>query len=131
MADYLAGLKMSALVCDYDCNAPSREYLQATHLPLYRAIRKAQPETPVLFLSSPLILRKLEEFSPRREVIKATYETALAEGDKNVFFIDGAELFAGDDWDSCTVDGAHPNDLGFYRMALRIERELRRMCLDS
>ena len=46
-------------------------------------------------------------------------------GDKNVYFIGGEDLFAGECWDSCTVDGTHPNDLGFYRMAMRIEKTLK------
>ncbi len=45
------------------------------------------------------------------------YERALAEGDGNVYFIDGAEHFASFVADECTVDGCHPNDLGFARMA--------------
>ncbi len=53
----------------------------------------------------------------RRDVIKATYENTLASGDKNVYFIDGADLNVTGD---ATVDGCHPNDLGFYRMAEKI-----------
>ena len=53
----------------------------------------------------------------RRSVIIETYTRALAEGDKNVYFVDGASLFADDEWHACTVDGCHPNDLGFYRFA--------------
>jgi hypothetical protein len=47
------------------------------------------------------------------------------EGDENVYFIGGDQLFAGEDADSCTVDGCHPNDLGFYRMARGIETVLK------
>ena len=43
-------------------------------------------------------------------------EARLA-GDQNVYFIDGYSLFGGEYRDSCTVDGCHPNDLGFCRMA--------------
>ncbi|MBQ4043418.1 MAG: hypothetical protein IJD06_05410, partial [Clostridia bacterium] len=46
--------------------------------------------------------------------------TAVLEGDKNVYFIDGETLFEGEFRDSCTVDGSHPNDLGFFRMAMVI-----------
>ena len=52
-------------------------------------------------------------------------DIAIAEGDQNVYYIDGAELLAGECWDSCTVDGVHPNDFGFYRMAMRIEKTLK------
>lgn len=124
MIQYLANLKMSVFVCDYDHNTPDAEYLQKTHLPLYRSIRAKQPNLPIVFLSAPTIIANMEEYAARREIIRESYREALNEGDENVYFIDGAELFAGEDWDSCTIDGVHPNDLGFYRMAMRIEKEL-------
>ena len=40
--------------------------------------------------------------------------------DNNVYFIDGETLFDGEFKNSCTSDGVHPNDLGFYRMADKI-----------
>ena len=33
-----------------------------------------------------------------------------------VWLVDGAGMFADTEADACTVDGCHPNDLGFYRM---------------
>ncbi len=123
MVRYIAGLKMKVFVCDYDHNAPNADYLKATHLPFYRAVRKAQPELPIIFVSAPDSLLN-PSYLERMEVVRATYETALAEGDQNVYFVPGNELFAGDCWDACTVDGSHPNDLGFYRMAQRIGEEL-------
>lgn len=128
MAQYIAEQEMSVLVCDYDFNAPDVEHLRRTHLPFYRVIRAKQSKLPIIFVSSAEVLQtpNMEPFwfSDRREVIRETYRTAIAEGDENVYFIDGAELFAGEDWDLCTVDGRHPNDLGFYRMARRMEKEI-------
>jgi len=124
MVDYLASLDMSIFVCDYDHNAPSVEHLEKTHLPMYRAIRAAHPNIPYVIVSAPDVLLRPDTHLDRREVIRQTWLTALKEGDRNVYFIDGAELFAGEEWDSCTVDGTHPNDLGFYRMAMRIGKEL-------
>ena len=46
---------------------------------------------------------------------------------KIVYFIDGAELFAGVNSDDCTVDGCHPNDMGFYRMARVIGNRLEKI----
>jgi len=124
MTRYLADMEMCMFVSDYDGNAPDAEYLRKTHLPLYRAIRAKHPKVPYIMLSAPHILLTPDKYIERREVIRETYQTALSEGDENVYFIDGAELFAGEDWDLCTVDGAHPNDLGFYRIAMRIEKEI-------
>lgn len=125
MVDYLAGLDMSVFVCDYDHNTPSLEHLRMTHKPLYEAVRKTHPELPIVLISAPDVLKRPQDFSARREVIRKTYEQAVSDGDKNVYFIDGEELLAGECWDSCTVDGTHPNDFGFYRMAMRIEKTLK------
>lgn len=122
MCDYLAGLDMSVFVCDYDHNAPNFEHLEATHLNLLRTVRAAQPTLPILVLSAPDVLLGDPAFwQPRRELIRKNVATLQAEGDTNIVFVDGASLFAGEGWDSCTVDGCHPNDLGFWRMAQTIE----------
>jgi len=60
----------------------------------------------------------------RREIIMQTYLSARANGDKNVYFCDGRALFDTHLRDACTADGCHPNDLGFYRMAQSVYREL-------
>ena len=116
IVNYMASLQMSVFVCDYDHNAPTVEHLKNTHLPLYRAIRKAQPNLPIILVTKPDHQFE-EETEIRRQIILETYHTALAEGDKNIAFIDGATLFQGEMADSCTVDTCHPNDLGFYRMS--------------
>lgn len=125
MANYLAGLKMSIFVCDYDHNTLNEEHLKATHLPLYRTVRAAQPNLPIIIITAPDVLFAPHGFEKRRKIIYETYQKALNEGDRNVYFIDGAELFAGEGWDSCTVDGCHPTDFGFFRMAMRIEKEIK------
>ena len=61
-------------------------------------------------------------------MIYRTYQGALEKGDENVYFIDGFQLFAGDRRYDCTVDGTHPNDLGFFRMA-EVIGELVKHCL--
>jgi len=119
MVNYLASLDVSVFVCDYDHNAPNVEHLSKTHLPLYRAYREANPKTPIVFVTRPDFYRYSQSAdSPdRRKVVYDTYMTAKNEGDENVYFIDGETLFEGPLRDSCTVDGCHPNDLGFFRMA--------------
>lgn len=125
ICDYMATLDMSVFVCDYDHNAPNAEHLRATHEPLYRTIRKAHPDLPIIFITRPDVLWH-DDVPARREAIRATYEKAVSEGDRNVAFIDGETLFEGFMAEDCTVDGVHPNDLGMLRMAEVISRELRR-----
>lgn len=124
MADYIAGLDMSIFVCDYDHNASGAEHLMATHLPFYRTVRNAHPDLPIVFITAPNTMPWYTWYQPRRDAIYNTYKTAIAEGDKNVYFIDGDTLFGDIDKDLCTVDTCHPSDLGIYRMALTIEEVL-------
>ena len=114
MIEYLSKLQMSVFVSDYDHNAPNAEYLAATHEKLYRGIRKTHPDVPYVMITRP-DCRDASSAVDRRRVVMKTYETALSEGDRNVYFLDGGTIFAGDEYDACTVDGTHPNDLGFYR----------------
>lgn len=117
LAEYIAGLDISMLVCDYDHNAPDARYLADTHEKFYQKFRDSAPELPVLFISKPDFNPYLREDILRRNVIYSTYLHAMESGDRNVFFLDGNSLLAGRDHDCCTVDGCHPNDAGFLRMA--------------
>lgn len=127
MARFLAGLPMSVLVLDYDHNAPTVEALRATHAPFFRTIRATQPSLPVLILSRPNFFRDPEDSARRREVILDTCQKAWAQGDRNVQFLDGETLLAGPEPSNCTVDGIHPNDGGFLRMAERIQPVLQQL----
>lgn len=72
---------------------------------------------PVIFISKPDFDSNPTQNRLRRDVIIATFAKAVENGDKNVHFIDGATLFGKEDRVSCTIDGCHPNDLGFMKMA--------------
>jgi lysophospholipase L1-like esterase len=126
MAEIIASLKLSAFVMDYDHNAPTAEYLQETHAPFYRLIRKQQPDLPIVMVSMPDVDLRREAADLRRKIIRKTYRQGLSEGDRNLYFVDGRKLFGNKDRDACTVDGCHPNDLGFFRMAEHIEPTLRK-----
>ena len=117
MAEYIASLPMSVFVLDYDHNAPNPEHLNKTHYRFYEIIRKAQPDLPIIMVSMPDTDRNPADADERRGIIMNTYLRARAEGDRKVWFVDGRTLFGGRDRDCCTMDGCHPNDLGFYRMA--------------
>lgn len=125
IADYMAGLDMCAFVSDYDHNAPDAEHLKRTHFDLYETIRNKNPDIPYIMITHPN--EGINEAVYRRKTIMESYIKALDKGDKNVYFIDGDSLFTGVEYDSCTVDGCHPNDLGFYRMAQGIMPIIRKL----
>ena len=120
MAEYIGDLHPDIFVLDYDHNAPTLEHLNATHEKFFKIFREKNPDTPVIMISSPdfVHFEKLNAIE-RREVIRTTYNNAVLSGDKNVYFIDGETLW-GEDWDLCTMDKSHPNDLGHYRMAMNL-----------
>ncbi|OQC01408.1 MAG: hypothetical protein BWX78_00321 [Firmicutes bacterium ADurb.Bin099] len=117
IAEYIASLDMSVFVLDYDHNAPKIEHLQKTHQPFFNTVRKKNPDLPVIFVSKPDFSDYSFDSIQRRNIIFKTYMSAMENGDRNVYFIDGRSFFARDYRDSCTVDGCHPNDIGFLRMA--------------
>lgn len=126
MADYINTVPVKAFIMDYDHNAPSAQHLWNTHEAFFRRIREKQPTLPVLFLTMPAA-EYSEGKKARRAAVRATYDHAVAAGDKHVWFIDGETLLAGADAWLCTVDNTHPNDLGFHRMAAVIEPVVREM----
>ena len=115
MAEYIAGLEMSAFVLDYDANAGTPEYLAETHEPFFKIIREKQPDLPIVMMPRPLYLPSPER-DARIAAIRKTYENAKAAGDRHVYYLETSETLApiGNDG---TVDGCHPNDLGFWHMA--------------
>jgi len=116
VAEYIGGLELGAFVMDYDHNAPDAEHLSRTHEAFFKIVRSMRPLLPVLFISKPDTDRDPSS-GERRDIIYKTYTNAKNAGDTRVYFIDGGTLFGGADRDACTVDGSHPNDLGFMRMA--------------
>ena len=125
MADYINTLDMSVFVLDYDHNAPDVDHLAATHEPFFLRVREAHPDLPILLLTSPN--DALKDIPARVAVVRRTYENAIARGDKNVYFISGRDFFGENDRAHCTMDGTHPNDLGFDRMAALVEPLLRKI----
>ena len=123
MAEYIAGLSMSCFVYDYDHNAPSPEALRQTHRPFLEVILDKNPRLPVVALSRPNPDLRGED-AERREIIRESCQWAASRGAR-IWFVNGDALLGDQGRDSCTVDGIHPNDLGFWRMAEAVYPSLR------
>ena len=121
--DFIADQKMSVFVYDYDHNAPNAEYLEKTHYAGYKRFRAKQPTTPIIMASKPDWDLVHESTNPeisekRMRIIENTYLRAKAEGDENVYFVNGfTDFYPSDIRGDCTSDGCHPNDLGYHYMA--------------
>lgn len=117
MAQYIAALPMSVFVLDYDYNDNfALDDLRRRHYPFYRTIREKNADLPIVFMSAPYSECYRQNLEKSYEIVRESYEKAKANGD-NVYFIDGQTMF-GEVFKGCaTVDGCHPNDFGFVKMA--------------
>ncbi|MEX2606739.1 MAG: SGNH/GDSL hydrolase family protein [Kiritimatiellia bacterium] len=116
------------LVLDYEANSSGK---LATTLPVAMGIlRRRHPRVPIVIISR-IAFAKI---ASHEEAMQAHIESRDMQvrlvadlkkaGDRCIHFIDGNN-FLGPDFDECTVDGIHPTDLGFMRMARKLEPELR------
>jgi lysophospholipase L1-like esterase len=97
---------------------------------LIRTLRRAHPSTPIVLVESILYVDGpyVEEGRGRRcresnAALAAIYAELKAAGDKHLLYIK-AQYLLGEDGED-TVDGTHPTDLGFFRMAKGMEPTLR------
>lgn len=125
IAEYIKKLDMSVFVYDYDHNSPSAEYLAETHEKMFKTIRSANPDLPIVMVTRPKVY--LDESEQKRfEIVKQTYENAKRAGDKNVYFISGQKIMEPTNNEG-TVDDIHPNDYGYAMMAKVIGEEIEKI----
>ncbi|MFB3893326.1 MAG: SGNH/GDSL hydrolase family protein [Phycisphaerae bacterium] len=128
VAALLAELDACAFVLDPLPNMQASEV--AERMPhAVRTIRAARPAVPIVlvedrtFSSAPFLRARREEHDARRAALRAAHQALVAEGVRGLHYVEGPPLL-GDDGDG-TVDGSHPTDLGFVRMADALEPVLR------
>jgi hypothetical protein len=119
-------------VMDYEANCNDPVRMRATLGPFVDTVRGSHPNLPVLVISRircPAVLVS-ESFEERKLLLRDIQRSFVAarrkDGDLSVHFLDGQKVL-GDDFDECTVDGSHPTDLGFMRMARSFEPVFRKI----
>lgn len=122
------------IVLDYEANCVSQELFYKTMPEFIEILRSVHREIPILLVSK--IKYALElidgEMLKRRLELKEfqfnLVEELKRKGDRFIYFYDGEELL-GDSFDECTVDGVHPTDLGFMRMAEKLTPVIEKILL--
>ncbi|MDY3929741.1 MAG: SGNH/GDSL hydrolase family protein [Clostridia bacterium] len=127
IAEYISKLNMSIFVYDYDFNAPDAQHLRNTHYKMYKTIRNNNPDIPIVMASRPCMCGKKEDVEERIKIIEDTMKKAKSEGDNNIYFVNGIDMFYSHDSDMMTVDGCHPNDFGSYCMAEAFEGVIKKL----
>ena len=99
--------------------------------PFVIALRAARPNTPILLVENisyqagVFLPASRAAYTDKNAALRAAYERLTEKGIQGLHFLAG-ETLLGNDGDA-TVDGTHPTDLGFQRMADAMEHALRKI----
>jgi lysophospholipase L1-like esterase len=80
--------------------------------PFVRILRRSHPDTPILLVENPIGV----PHNAGNAALRKIYEKLQNQNVKNLYYLPGDSQLAGEE--NGTVDGVHPTDLGFFRMAV-------------
>jgi hypothetical protein len=131
VARIIATLPAPALfIMDNEANVGGLEKVRET-LPVFLDIlRRRWPEAGILVVSKVAFASEAYHADARKQRLavrdfqRRTVDRLRRAGDKRIAFVDGGTLL-GKDFGNCSVDGVHQTDLGFLRMADRLEKPVR------
>lgn len=122
MADLLAELDPSVYVLDCVPNM-NGGMLKERVEPFVQTLRKAHPDTPILFVedrsysNSVFLTSRYNANMTNRAELRQAYYRLKDAGIKNLYYLPGNNLLDDNADNEGTVDSSHPTDLGFMRQA--------------
>jgi hypothetical protein len=120
MADLLAELDPAVYVLDCLPNMNAQQVEERVE-PFVRTLRKARPATPIVLAEERirddafLVSSQPQRNTAKNAALRAAHERLAASGVQGLHYLPGKGLLG--DEEEATVDGSHPTDLGFFRMA--------------
>ena len=120
MADLLAELNPSVYVLDYCPNLDKERICHRTE-PFVNILRNVHPDIPIVLVENityqnqPYVSSISQTNIEKNLELRAAYNRMRADGIKHLLYIRGDQLLGSDG--EATVDGIHPTDLGFIRIA--------------
>ncbi|HEX8267078.1 MAG TPA: SGNH/GDSL hydrolase family protein [Pyrinomonadaceae bacterium] len=97
---------------------------------LIEIIRKKRPATPIILvenLAYPNAMFeqiKQQKYLDKNQTLRRVYQNSIRSKFKNIYYVSGENLIGTDG--EATVDGIHPTDLGFMRIADTLEPILKK-----
>ncbi|NLV40755.1 MAG: hypothetical protein GXY15_05960 [Candidatus Hydrogenedentes bacterium] len=128
LGELLAEVDAAVYVLDCLPNLTPQEVTERVE-PFVKALRAARPDTPIVLVENisyqagAFLPGPRESYTAKNDALRAAHERLTAAGVTGLHYVPGAALL-GDDGEA-TVDGTHPTDLGFQRMADALEPVLR------
>ncbi len=124
--------EMEAAVYVIDCLPNMRpEEIRIRCVPFVKSLRAARPRTPIVLVDDTrypetwISAWRAGFYRERHDALVESFETLRRESVSEVYYLTAGQ-FTGEDCEG-TVDGVHPNDLGFMRLADAFEPMLRRV----
>ena len=123
IAEILSEIENPAMIIiDSEANSLSVKAINERVPRFLEILRQKHPCVPILVISK---VKYGPRYAAECPVFKEEFKRIVAEriqaGDSNIHFLDGSDFFGPEDeFFDCTTDSAHPNDLGFFRMAKAI-----------
>ena len=120
VVDLMASIDAATYVIDCLPNMNAQQVTSQTK-PLVHTLRKAHPQTPILLVEDRsysnafLVKSNRDRNQQNRQSLRTAYQQLQAAGVKHLYYLPGNHLLGQDNL--ATVDGSHPTDLGFMRMA--------------
>lgn len=128
VAPLLAELDPAAYVLDALPNM-SAEQVTERVAPFVSILRQARPSTPIVLVEnivyqrSPLLDPANRSHEVKNAALRRVFHTLVQSGMPGLWLVPGKDLLGNDG--EATVDGTHPTDVGFQRMAAALEPTLR------
>ena len=120
LADLLGELDAAIYVLECLPNMTT-EMVAERVAPFVRRLRRVRPTTPILLVENPIH----PATNPGNALLRAAFDELVASGIEGICYLEGEDQLAGRE--NGTVDGVHPTDLGFARMADAYEPVLSRI----
>lgn len=120
MAKLVGELDAAAFILDSLGNLTVSQTAERVE-PFVHHLRRQHPDTPIVlveglnYADTQFLVSRQKLVVERNTLLRMLYDRLKAAGDKHLHYITSASLLGGDGED--TVDGTHPTDLGFSRMA--------------
>ncbi len=129
MSKLMAELDPAAYVYDSLPNLSPEEAAQRVK-PFLEALRAAHPTTPivlvenVIYTDAEFVEARRKSYEAKNATLRSVYRQLKKAGDKRLYYVPARDLLGSDG--EGTVDGTHPTDLGFERMARTVAPVLKR-----
>jgi len=124
MAELLAEIASAAFILECLPNMTT-EMVRERVGPFVRMLREKRPQTPIVLVESPFDA----DTNAGNLALRTIFNLLIAEGVSGLHLLPGAGQLDG--VENGTVDGVHPTDLGFFRMAQAYHPRLAAILVES